>query len=285
MKPVNFYDLKCPYLIGEIGINHNGDMQIAKRLIDAIFVCGWDCAKFQKRNPDKAVPEAEKSKPRETPWGKMTYLEYKYRIEFGKEQYDYIDKYCGGKPVAWALSVRDLDSLDFALPFNLPFLKVPSAMLTNKELLAAVAKSGVPVLLSTGMSTLEEIDGAVKLLEKHANSFALMHCNSAYPAAHKDLHLRVIPKLIARYKCPVGYSGHEYDLEPTVLAVSLGANIIERHITLDHTMWGTDQSASLEVQGMNLLKRRMDGIEAMLGNEDKIVTESELPIRLKLRGN
>jgi len=285
MSPVNFHNLTRPYLIGEIGINHNGDMQIAKHLIDAVFACEWDCAKFQKRNPDKAVPEAEKSKPRETPWGKMTYLEYKYRVEFGQEQYDYIDKYCGEKPVDWTVSVWDLDSLDFALPYNLPFLKVPSAMLTNKELLEATAKSGVPVILSTGMSTIEEVDVAVKLLEKHAGSFALMHCNSAYPAAHKDLHLRVIPKLVERYKCPVGYSGHEFDLEPTVLAVSLGAQIIERHITLDHGMWGTDQSASLEVHGMSLLKRRMDGVDEMLGSADKCVTESEIPIRLKLRGN
>lgn len=285
MTSLNLHDLKRPYLIGEIGINHNGDMQIAKRLIDAVFACEWDCAKFQKRNPAKAVPEAEKSKPRETPWGKITYLEYKYRVEFCKEQYDYIDKYCGEKPVDWTVSVWDLDSLEFSLAYNLPFLKVPSAMLTNKELLEATAKSGVPIILSTGMSTIEEVDGAVKLLEKHAKSFALMHCNSAYPAAHKDLHLRVIPKLIGRYKCPVGYSGHEFDIEPSVLAVSLGANIIERHITLDHEMWGTDQAASLEVHGMSLLKRRMDGIEEMLGIEEKNVTESELPIRLKLRGN
>jgi N-acetylneuraminate synthase len=285
MTPVNFHDLKHPYLIGEIGINHNGDMQIAKRLIDAVFACEWDCAKFQKRNPDKAVPDSEKSKPRETPWGKMTYLEYKYRVEFKKEQYDYIDKYCGEKPVDWTVSVWDLDSLEFALSYKLPFLKIPSAMLTNKELLEATAKTGVPVILSTGMSTLEEVDAAVKLLEKHAKSFALMHCNSAYPAAHKDLHLRVIPKLIERYKCPVGYSGHEFDLEPTVLAVSLGANLIERHVTLDHDMWGTDQAASLEIHGMSLLKRRMDDVDEMLGLDKIIVTESEIPIRKKLRGN
>lgn len=285
MTPVNFHTLDRPYLIGEIGINHNGDIQIVKRLIDAVFACEWNCAKFQKRNPDKAVPEAEKSKLRETPWGRMTYIEYKYRVEFDREQYDYIHQYSSAKPVDWTASVWDLDSLEFLLPYDLPFLKVPSAMLTNRELLEATAKSGVPVILSTGMSTLEEIDDAVKLLEKHANSFALMHCNSAYPAAHKDLHLRVIPKLVERYKCPVGYSGHEFDLEPTVLAVSLGAKLIERHITLDHNMWGTDQAASVEVHGMSILKRRMDGIEEMLGEEGKQITESEIPIRSKLRGN
>lgn len=285
MKHVDFHNLTEPYLIGEIGINHNGDVQIAKKLIDAVFACEWDCAKFQKRNPDKAVPEHEKNKPRDTPWGHMTYLEYKYRVEFEKEQYDYITKYSAEKPVDWTVSVWDLDSLDFALGYELPFLKVPSAMLTNRELLQATAKSGVPVMLSTGMSTIEEIDTAVKLLEAHAKSFVLMHCNSAYPAAHKDLHLRAIPKLAERYQCPVGYSGHESDLEPTVLAVSLGAKIIERHITMDHGMWGTDQSASLEVHGMSILKRRMDGVEAMLGSDEKIITESELPIRMKLRGN
>ena len=284
MNHIHFHTLTKPYLIGEIGINHNGDMQIAKKLIDAVAACEWDCAKFQKRNPDKAVPEAEKNKPRETPWGTMTYLEYKYRVEFGAKDYGYINKYCAEKPLDWTVSVWDPDSLEFALPYQLPFIKIPSAMLTNKELLTATAKSGVPVILSTGMSTLEEIDVAVGLLEQHASSFALMHCNSAYPAAHKDLHLRVIPQLVARYKCPVGYSGHEYDLEPTVLAASLGANIIERHITLNHAMWGTDQAASLEVHGMSLLKRRMEGIEAMLGLPEKNITDSELPIRKKLRG-
>ncbi len=281
---LDFTKITQPYFIGEIGINHNGDMQIAKKLIDAVAACEWDCAKFQKRNPDKAVPEAEKNKPRETPWGTMTYLEYKYRVEFGAKDYEYINKYCAEKPLDWTVSVWDLDSLAFALPYQLPFIKIPSAMLTNKELLTATAKSGVPVILSTGMSTLDEIDAAVCLLERHASSFALMHCNSTYPAAHKDLHLRVIPQLAARYKCPVGYSGHEYGLEPTVLAVSLGAMIIERHITMDHKMWGTDQSSSLEVHGMSMLKRRINGIADMLGGDDKIITETELPIRKKLRG-
>ena len=284
MKKLNFHEIKKPYLIGEIGINHNGDMQITKRLIDAVFACGWDCAKFQKRNPDKAVPENEKNKPRETPWGTMTYLEYKYRVEFGKQQYDQIDSYCTLKPVDWTASVWDLDSLEFVLPYKLPFLKIPSAMLTNKELLEATAKTGIPVLLSTGMSTTEEVDAAVKSLEKYASSYALMHCNSAYPAKHKDLHLRVIPKMLERYKCPVGYSGHEYDLEPTVLAVSMGANIIERHITLDHNMWGTDQAASLEIHAMNFLKGRIESIDEMMGSDVKQVTESELSVRKKLRG-
>lgn len=285
MTPVDFHNLKRPYLIGEIGINHNGDMQIARRLMDAVFACQWDCAKFQKRNPDKAVPEHEKSKPRETPWGTMTYLEYKHRIEFGKKEYDQIGDYCARKPIDWTVSVWDLDSLEFSLQYELPFLKVPSAMITNVPLMEEAAKSGVPILISTGMSTLDEVDAAVKLMERHASSFALLHCNASYPAVHSDLNLRVIPMMAKRYGCHVGYSGHEYDLEPTVLAVSLGAMVIERHITLDHSMWGTDQSASLEIHAMCFLKGRTDGIEKILGSAEKKVTESELPIRKKLRGN
>ena len=284
MQKIDFHKLRQPYLIGEIGINHNGEMTIAKRLIDAVFACQWDCAKFQKRNPEKAVPESEKTKPRETPWGTMSYLDYKRRIELGKPQYDQINDYCARKPVDWTVSVWDLDSLDFALQYDLPFLKIPSAMITNAPLVEAAAKSGVPILASTGMSTLDEVDSAVRLLEKHAGSFALMHCNSAYPAAHRDLNLRAIPALARRYGCPVGYSGHEYDLEPTVLAVSLGAKIIERHITLDHEMWGTDQAASLEIHAMVLLRGRILGIEEMLGAEEKSVTESEIATRKKLRG-
>ena len=281
---IDFGKIEAPYLIGEIGINHNGDMTIAKRLIDAVFACQWNCAKFQKRNPEKAVPEHEKSKVRETPWGRMSYLEYKRRVEFDRERYDEIRDYCARKPVDWTVSVWDLDSLEFALEYELPFLKIPSAMLTNLPLLEAAAKSKAPVLASTGMSTLEEIDSAVRVLEKHASTFALMHCNSSYPAAHKDLNLRAIPMLARRYGCPVGYSGHEYDLEPTVLAVSLGAKIIERHITLDHKMWGTDQASSLEIHAMVMLRGRILGVEEMLGAPEKSVTESEVPVRKKLRG-
>jgi N-acetylneuraminate synthase len=281
---MNFNDLKEPYFIAEIGINHNGDLQIAKRLIDAAFGCEWDCVKFQKRNPDVAVPEHEKNRPRETPWGTMTYLEYKHRIEFGKREYDYINHYCAEKPMDWTVSVWDLDSLQFALQYDLKFLKIPSAMLTHQELLKEAASSGVPILLSSGMSTLEEIDAAVEIVSARAKSYALLHCTSTYPAPHKELNLRVIPMLKRRYNCVIGYSGHEYDLEPTVIAITLGAKIIERHITLDHAMWGTDQAASLEIHAMSMLKRRAANIERMLGSNEKKVTEGELPIRKKLRG-
>ena len=221
---------------------------------------------------------------RDTPWGKMNYIDYKHKIEFGKKEYDYINKYCKEKPLDWSVSVWDMDSLEFSMQYNLSFLKIPSAMLTNHELLAASAKSGIPILISTGMSTLKEIDESVNLLEKHSKSYAVMHCNSSYPAKLDELNLKVIMNFKERYNCVVGYSGHEYDLEPTVLAVSLGAMIIERHITLSHNMWGTDQKASLEIHAMDMLRKRMLDIDVILGSREKTVTASEIPIRERLRG-
>jgi len=281
---IDFNNFKKPYLIAEIGINHNGDLQVAKRLIDAAFACQWDCVKFQKREPDICVPEEQKNVMKDTPWGQMTYLEYKKRVEFGKEDYDYIDKYCKEKPVSWTASVWDMPSLDFILKYDVPFIKVPSAKITDQPLMEAVVKSGKPILLSTGMSTLEEIDRAVDMLKNSNANFALMHCNSAYPAPHPELNLNCIKTLRERYNCPVGYSGHEQDLEPSVYAVVLGVKIIERHITMDHNMWGTDQLASLEVVAMDRLKKRIFDIDEVLGNGEKIVTKSEEPIRKKLRG-
>ena len=282
---IDFNDLKEHYLIGEIGINHNGDLQIAKKLVDAVFACQWDCAKFQKRNPDLAVPENQKTVMRDTPWGRMTYIDYKRKIEFGKKEYDYINTYCKEKPLNWTMSVWDLDSLEFAIQYDLPLLKIPSAMLTNSELLVASAKTGFPVLLSTGMSTLEEVDKAVNLLEKHSESYAIMHCNSSYPAKEEELNLRVIPMFKERYNCVVGYSGHEYSLRPSFLAAVLGARIIERHITLDHRMWGTDQSSSVEIPGMYMLYKRIRSIETVLGDGKKVVTAEEEKVRKKLRGD
>ena len=276
--------LEKPYLIAEIGINHNGDLQIAKRLIDAAFACSWDCVKFQKRNPDKAVPEHQKNVPRETPWGTMTYLEYKYRVEFDKKQYDQINKYCLAKPIDWTASVWDLDSLEFMKQYDVPFLKIPSALITDDKLLVATAKTGVPVIISTGMSTLKEVDHAVGLLEKQASQFVVMHCNSSYPANLAELNLQVIPKLKKRYGCPIGYSGHEHGLDSTTVAVALGAQVIERHITLDHTMWGTDHSSSVEPQGMDKLYKQIKSVREILGDGKKRVYESELPVRKRLRG-
>ena len=281
---VDFKKLSKPYFIGEIGINHNGDIQIAKKLIDAVNACGWDCAKFQKRNPDVCVPEHQKSVIKETPWGTMTYLEYKHRIEFGKRDFDLINKYCAEKPVDWTASVWDLDSLDFLLRYDTPFLKIPSALITETELVSESAKSGKPMIISTGMSTLEEVDNAVNNVLKHNDNLVIMHTNSSYPTPKNELNLRLIPMLKERYNCVVGYSGHEEDLVPTVIAVSLGAQVIERHITLTHDMWGTDQKASLEIHAMDMLIKRCEDVSIILRSPEKMVTESELPIRRKLRG-
>ena len=274
-----------PYIIAEIGINHNGDLQIAKKLIDAANACMWNCVKFQKREPDIAVPDAQKNIMRDTPWGRITYLEYKKKIEFSNSEYDYIDKYCNDKPIAWTASPWDIPSLEFLLNYNLPFLKIASASNMDKELLKLACESRKPLLVSTGMSTIQEIDILVDFLEKHSDgSYILMHTNSTYPTPPAELNLRMITTLKERYHCLIGYSGHEIDLEPTVVAVSLGAKVIERHVTLDHNMWGTDQAASLSVAAMAMLHGRMKEILLMLGNGEKIMTETEKEVRMKLRG-
>jgi N-acetylneuraminate synthase len=279
-----FEHLKHPYFIGEIGINHNGDLSIARKLIDAVNACNWNCAKFQKRNPDKAVPEHQKNVPRDTPWGRMTYLEYKRRVELSRSDYDEIDRYCREKPLDWTASIWDLDSLQFLLAYDVPFLKIPSAMLTNDELVSEAASSGKPLVVSTGMSELEEVDHAINLIVAKGMKPVVMHTNSSYPTPRAELNLSVIPVLKERYDCVVGYSGHESDLEPTVLAVALGARVVERHITLSHDMWGTDQKWSLEVLAMDMLRKRCAEIDVMLGMSLKQVTPSEIEVRRKLRG-
>lgn len=272
-------------MIAEIGVNHNGSIDIAKKLIDAAFACNWHCVKFQKRTPNLCVPEKQKNVLRETPWGKIPYLEYRYKVEFGHEEYSYIDKYCREKPILWIASVWDIPSLEFILDYDVPFIKVASAKLTDIELLKAVSQSGKPIIMSTGMSLIEEIDEAVNVLEKYSSgNYILMHTNSAYPAPIEDVNLHVIEFLRDRYDCIVGYSGHEYDLEPSMIAVYLGAKVIERHITLSHQMWGSDQAASLEVHGMDLLQKRIKNISVMMGDGIKRVTQKELESREKLRG-
>jgi N-acetylneuraminate synthase len=273
------------YICGEIGINHNGDMAVAKKLIDYCGVFGFDCAKFQKREPDICVPEHQKSILRQTPWGEMTYLEYKKRMEFSREQFGTIAKHCHGHGIDFTSSVWDLPSLDFILGFDIPFIKVPSALITEKVLLTAVAKSKKPVVISTGMSTQEEVDEAVNTCLAHTNDLVVLHCHSAYPAPLEELNLRVIPKLAERYpECVVGYSGHEFGLDTTVVSVVLGAQFIERHITLDRTMWGTDQMSSVEPQGMYKLARDIRLITKALGDGQKRLFESEMSSRKKLRG-
>ena len=274
-----------PYFIAEIGINHNGDLQIAKKLMDGAYAAGWNAVKFQKREPDIAVPEHQKMVMRDTPWGRMTYLEYKKRIEFGKVEYDYIDRYCKEKPLDWTASPWDLPSLEFLLQYDIPFIKIASASITQDALLEAAAKFGKPVIMSTGMSTWEELDHAVSILERHAHGgYLLMHTNSTYPAPENELNLSMIRTLRERYRCIVGYSGHERGLEPTIVAMVLGAQVIERHITLDHEMWGTDQAASLTLHAMDMLRRRARGLRSMIGNGERVLGEAELSVRRKLRG-
>ena len=281
------------YFIAEIGINHNGDMDIAKRLIDIASAAGCDSVKFQKRNPDVCVPEDEKSKIRETPWGKMTYLDYKYKVEFGKEEYDEIDVYCKERKIDWSASPWDLDSLEFLMQYDIPYIKIPSAMLTNDELLIAVRDTDKKVILSTGMSTREEIDHAVVLLKskivvepyyERAGNFVLLHCNSTYPAPIDELNLSTIKTLKERYNCEVGYSGHEFRLSTSVAATYLGASVIERHITLDRSMWGSDQLSSVEPQGLFKLMSGIRELELARGDGEIKVTESEKKVRKHLRG-
>ena len=280
----NINNMHGAYLIAEIGINHNGDINVAKKLIDATNSCGWHCAKFQKRNPDICVPEGQKSTMRSTPWGEMTYLEYKYKVEFEKEEYDIISQYCFEKSLPWTVSIWDIDSLNFIADYDVPFIKIPSAHITNRELLIETAKSHIPTIISTGMSTWKIIDDAVKILDDNNAEYAILHCNSTYPAPHNELNLNIIPIMKERYDCIIGYSGHEYDLDPSVVAVAMGAKIIERHITLDHNMWGTDHKSSLEVHAMDLLGKRISDIDNMLGSSEKIITDSEKIVMKKLRG-
>jgi N-acetylneuraminate synthase len=269
------------YIIAEIGINHNGDIEIAKQLMDVAVETGCDAVKFQKRTPEICVPEEQKSIPRETPWGSMTYFEYKKRIEFEQPEFEQIDAYAKKIGIDWFASPWDVPSVDFLEGFNVPCQKIASACLTDSELLTAVNKTKTTTILSTGMSSIEEIDKAVSLLNKVP--LAIAQATSTYPAEAPELNLRAIQTFAEKYKVPIGYSGHERGLQVTIAAVALGATFIERHITLDRSMWGTDHSASLEPEGLKKLVRDIRIIELALGDGKKKVYDSEIPIRAKLR--
>ena len=273
------------YVIAEIGINHNGDLSIAKKLIDIAKVAGCDVVKFQKRNPDVCVPEHQKTVMRDTPWGRMSYLDYKYKVEFNQIEYDEIDAYCKNNEIKWTASPWDLDSLDFLNQYDIPFIKIPSALLTDLELIRESTKTGKKIIISTGMSTIDEIDNAVNAIKEvnEEASYAILHCNSTYPAPNNELNLKCIETLKNKYKCEVGYSGHEFGLTTTIASICLGATIIERHITLDRTMWGTDQMCSVEPQGLIKLVRGIKELNDAIGDGIKVVTETEKPIRDKLR--
>jgi N-acetylneuraminate synthase len=273
------------YIISEIGINHNGDLDIAKKLIDISAAAGCNAVKFQKRNPDVCVPDHQKSVMRDTPWGSMTYLDYKYKVEFGKDEYDEIDKYCKEKGIEWSASPWDLDSLEFLAQYDIPFIKIASASITDKELLIKTCQTGKKIIISTGMSSEEEIDEAVAILKQYAKDYAILHCNSSYPAPIEELNLSCIKTLKEKYNCEVGYSGHEFRLGTSVAAVYLGASIIERHVTLDRTMWGSDHMASVEPQGLFKLVSGIRELEKSYGDGTISVTETEKEVRKKLRKN
>ena len=269
------------YIIAEIGINHNGDIAIAKQLMDVAVETGCDAVKFQKRTPEICVPEEQKSIPRETPWGTMTYFEYKKRIEFEQPEFEQIDAYAKKIGIDWFASPWDVPSVDFLEGFNVPCQKIASACLTDSELLTAINKTRTTTILSTGMSSIEEIDKAVSLLDNVP--LAIAQATSTYPAEASELNLRALQTFAEKYKVPVGYSGHERGLQVTIAAVALGATFIERHITLDRSMWGTDHSASLEPEGLKKLVRDIRIVELALGDGKKKVYDSEIPIRAKLR--
>ncbi len=279
--------MKKVYIIAEIGINHNGCLKTAKRLIDIAAASGCDAVKFQKRNPDACVPKHQKNVVRDTPWGEMTYLEYKHKVEFGQEEYDVIDSYCKQQNIAWSASPWDLDSLKFLEQYDIPFIKIPSAMITNKKLIKAAGATGKKIIISTGMSTPKEIDWAVRELEVYCNykDIAILHCNSTYPAPIDELNLSCIQTLKEKYdEMEIGYSGHEFRLGTSVAAVYLGATIIERHVTLDRTMWGSDHMSSVEPQGLFKLVSGIRELEQAYGDGKIKVTNSEKPVRKKLRG-
>jgi N-acetylneuraminate synthase len=270
------------YIIAEIGINHNGDIDLAKKLIDVAHTAGCNAVKFQKRTVDVVYTAEELAKPRENPFG-PTNGDLKRGLEFDLAAYQEIDRYCKELGIHWFASCWDEASVDFIDQFDVPCYKIASASLTDDNLLNHTRDTGRPIILSTGMSTLEEIDHAVDLLGKH--SLIILHATSTYPAHYGELNLRMIPVLRQRYGVPVGYSGHETGLPSSVAAASIGACVVERHITMDRAMWGSDHAASLEPSGITRLVRDIRLVESAMGNGIKRVIEREKPILKKLRRN
>lgn len=275
--------LNKTFFIAEIGINHNGDLDTAKALIEAAKFSGCDIVKFQKRVPEICVPKDQWKIKKETPWGKIDYIDYKNRIEFGIKEYKEIDLFCKKIGISWTASCWDEDSVEFIKKFDIPFLKIPSALITNLDLLKSYKKTNLPLIFSTGMSTEKEIETAFKFLGLE-NVLSILHCNSSYPCKYENLNLLYIDTLKKHYpKTIIGYSGHELGISPSIAAMVLGAKVIERHITLDKSSWGTDQSSSIEPLGMARLIRDIRNIEKSLGEDKKIVYESELKVMSKLR--
>lgn len=270
------------YVIAEIGINHNGSLDLAKQIIDGAVHAGADCVKFQKRTPEICTPKSQWDKERDTPWGRMKYIDYRHKVEFGKDEYAEIDRYCRAKGIDWTASCWDEPSVTFMEQFNPPFYKAASASLTDWPLLKAMIGTGRPLIISTGMSTQEEIDGAVQAIG--LRNLLIAHSTSSYPCPPKELNLRMIPALRAQFPAtPIGYSGHEVGLATTEAAVALGAAFVERHVTVDRALWGSDQAASVEIVGLDRLVRDIRSIEEALGDGIKHVYDSELSKRESLR--
>jgi N-acetylneuraminate synthase len=270
------------YIIAEIGINHNGDLEIAKQMIKAAAHAGANAVKFQKRTPEVCTPLAQQSQMRETPWGYITYLDYRYKVELGLEQYREIDRYCKELGIDWFVSVWDEPSVDFMEQFDTPAYKIPSASLTDHGLLRHVRQTGRPVIVSTGMSTMAQIHRGMEAVG--LDNLIIMHTTSAYPCDPDELNLKMIETLRREFpETPIGYSGHEVGLVPSAVAVALGASSVERHFTLDRAMWGGDQAASVEPGGFEKLVKYIRVTEQALGDGVKKVYESELGPLKKLR--
>ena len=269
------------YIIAEIGINHNGDLDVAKRMIDAAVHAGVDAVKFQKRTPESALRPNSKSRCARRPGVTSLIWITAYKVEFGEAEYREIDRHCKEKGITWLASVWDEQSVDFLSQFDTPAYKVPSASLTDRNLLTHVRKTGKPMVISTGMSTLDQIKAAVDIIG--TEDLVIMHCTSTYPCDPEELNLRMIPTLRELYPCPIGYSGHEVGLVPSAVAVALGACMVERHLTLDRAMWGSDQAASVEPSGFERLVKYIHVSEASLGDGVKRVYDSELSSLKKLR--
>jgi len=278
-KPIG--EGKQVYIIAEIGINHNGDIEIAKKLIDTAVVAGCKAVKFQKRTPEICVPDEQKELKRETPWGIITYMEYRERVEFGENEYAQIDMYCKEKKIDWFASCWDEPSIEFIEQFHPVCYKIASASITDDNLLSMYKKIGRPVIISTGMSTMDQINHAVSILDK--SKLLIAHTTSSYPCSPSELNLKMIQTLKGKFNCPVGYSGHEVGLQTTYAAVVLGASFVERHITLDRAMWGSDQAASVEPGGLIRLVRDIRVIEDAMGDGIKKVYDSELQMIKRLR--
>ena len=270
------------FVIAEIGINHNGSLDITQKLIDAAIEAGCDAVKFQKRTIEEVYKKKDLDRPRESPWG-TTNRQQKEGLEFGKEEYDFIDAYCKDSGIEWFASAWDLDSQKFLRQYDCKYNKVASALLTYRELLEEIASEKKHTFISTGMSTLEQIDKAVQIFEDAGCSYELMHCNSTYPMPVEDANLKVMHTLQKRYNCNVGYSGHESGIIISCAAVAIGASSLERHITLDRAMYGSDQSASLEVGGLSRLMDYVRDISKAMGSPEKRVMETEVSIAEKLR--